>query len=205
MKTKNKIVAQAIDTYNQKGVANVTSRELAKQLGISHGNLEYHFPNKEALLLAIYRQMREEISAAYEGKKDGQEPFEAFDQLLQHLEVFQEKYRFFNLDFLEIARNYKQVGALLDETLLLRKRQLSAFFGQFRQSGYINENVDEKSYARLLHSVMALITFWKKQQAILPFKDAGQQAMAQHIWELLLPLMTDRGKEVYRRLVTLRG
>ena len=69
MKTKQKIINQAITAYNAFGLTNVTSRDLAKDLGISHGNLQYHFKNKETLLLAIYNQMKTEISGIYENKK----------------------------------------------------------------------------------------------------------------------------------------
>ena len=65
LNTKQKIVSQAITLYNAKGVTNVTSRHIAKTLHMSHGNLEYHFPNKEILLMAIYGQMRKEISNIY--------------------------------------------------------------------------------------------------------------------------------------------
>lgn len=200
MKTKERIIAQAIATYNAEGVSNVTSRDLAKLLGISHGNLEYHFPNKEALLMAIYEQMRTEISKAYEVKAGVEEPFGAFHDLLQRLEIFQDKYRFFNLDFLEIARKYKQVGALLHQTLILRKKQLSFLFEQFQQRGYIQEGVGEEQYQHLLHSVMILITFWKKQEEVLPFPREEEIGMVQAIWNLLLPNLTEKGRNLYHTL-----
>jgi len=200
MKTKDRIIAQAISTYNSEGIANVTSRKLAKQLGISHGNLEYHFPNKAALLLAIYERMREEISTDYE-IKETQEPFDAFNTLLLHLEAFQEKYKFFNLDFLEISRNAQNIGALLNETYKLRQSQLTAFFEKFRQLGYIKEEITAENYALILHSVMVLIMFWKVQQSVLPADaQSGETRLTKHVWALLHPIMTPKGETVYHNL-----
>ena len=94
MKTKDKIIATAIRLYNEKGLSNVTSRHIAAEIKISHGNLEYHFPNKETLLLAIYEQMRTEISDFYtESAEDDSNPIEHLHQLLVRLEEFQWKYK----------------------------------------------------------------------------------------------------------------
>lgn len=200
MKTKERIIYQAIASYNAKGVANVTSRDLAKELGMSHGNLEYHFPNKVALLLAIYERMRTEISADYE-IKETQEPFDAFNTLLIHLEAFQEKYKFFNLDFLEISRNAQEIGALLNETYKLRQGQLATFFEKFRQAGYIKEEVTTANYSLILHSVMVLIMFWKVQQSVLPAgAQLGETRLTKHVWALLHPIMTSKGEVVYNYL-----
>ena len=41
MKTRDKIIEQAIELFNDKGAANVTSRHIAEAMDISHGNLCY--------------------------------------------------------------------------------------------------------------------------------------------------------------------
>ena len=57
------------------------------------------------LLLAIYDQMKEEMSRYYLGQgEDIVSPIAHFHKLLVRLEDFQHEYRFFCLDIMEICR-----------------------------------------------------------------------------------------------------
>ena len=53
MKTKERIIALAQTRFNELGYGNVTTAALAAELGISEGNLWYHFKTKRDLLEAI--------------------------------------------------------------------------------------------------------------------------------------------------------
>jgi|GEM_PF-4394606 len=53
--TKNKILKTAQRLYNQKGLESVSIRGIAAEMGISHGNLMYHYENKEVLTKALLK------------------------------------------------------------------------------------------------------------------------------------------------------
>ncbi|UCS94662.1 TetR/AcrR family transcriptional regulator [Echinicola marina] len=200
--TKNKIINAAIKLYNENGAQNVTSRHIAAELGISHGNLDYHFNNREALLLAIYDHMRKEMGPSYSAKEEGKNAFEQFHLLLQHLEKFQTYYSFFNLDILEISRANPKVSKVLQETLELRKSQIRDYFGRFVKEGLMEDRMDS-TYLRLQHTIRILITFWLSQKEVLSnyaFNEAGEMSL--HIWELMEPYMTKEGKVTYKDLIT---
>lgn len=201
MKTKTRIITQAIAAYNAHGINNISSRDLAKMLGMSHGNIEYHFPNKEALLKAIYKRMRKEISQAYEDKNEAADSFASFNRLLLAVDDFQEKYLFFNLDIVEISRTFPEVDSILKSTILIRGDQTTHFFRQFKSQGYFKDEMFPGMYMRLQHTIRILLTFWKPQQEVLPNISSIQKGeMATHIWELLVPNMTKKGLEAYRSI-----
>lgn len=202
MKTKQRIIDQAIRSYNINGVTNVTSRDLARSLEMSHGNLEYHFPNKEVLLMAIYGQMKKDISEVYQERGFSVDPFSHFDELLAKLEILHNKYSFFNLDVLEISRNYSKVNVLLKHTFQVRKEQMAHFYKRFKEIGYFREEIHPGMYMRLQHTIRILITFWKSQQEVLPYFTLIQNnTMSSYIWELLIPHMTLKGQKAYKNLV----
>ncbi|WP_417444560.1 TetR/AcrR family transcriptional regulator [Joostella sp.] len=204
-KTKEIIIEAAIDLFNELGVQNVTSRSLAKKIGISHGNLDYHFNTKEALLIAIYEQMREEMTASYEFKEDQFSSFEHFHRLMMHIDKFQSKYRFFNLDVLEISRSNPEVAKILKGTLVNRKEQMQQFFNRFLEEGLIVMNEDI-SFERLQHTIRIIITFWLPQQELLiGYKTDQTGIMPKYIWELLIPVMTIQGKKEYHRILESLG
>jgi len=202
MKTKDKIIAKAIEMYNISGITNVSSRDVSKELGISHGNLEYHFKNKTVLLNAIYEKMSEDISHVYRAEDMNIDPLEHFQNLLNELEKLQETYSFFNLDVIEIARKYPEVKLKLDSTLHLRKNQTAVILSRFIDSAYFKPEIEQGYYQRLQHVIRILITFWKSQEEILvSFSSAKTNEMSQHIWDLLIPHMTEKGYEVYLKLI----
>ncbi len=65
MKTRDKILSTALHLFNENGVSKVSSRNISEDMGISYGNLTYHFPKKEDIVLALYQQMQEKITAQF--------------------------------------------------------------------------------------------------------------------------------------------
>ena len=53
--TKQKIIRVSIQLFNKEGISNVTLRSIAKEAGLSAGNLTYHYRTKQDLVLAAYR------------------------------------------------------------------------------------------------------------------------------------------------------
>src|SRR5205085_7510058 len=73
--TKGRIVTAAVELFNASSVGAVTTNHIAAHLGISPGNLYYHFGNKEEILRAAFARMNEEANAIWtlspeEKKKD---------------------------------------------------------------------------------------------------------------------------------------
>jgi len=55
MKTKDKIILASLDLFNEKGERNVSTNHIAAHLGMSPGNLYYHFRNKSDIIYEIFR------------------------------------------------------------------------------------------------------------------------------------------------------
>lgn len=197
--TKTRIVDEAILAYTDLGMRNVTSRILAERLNISHGNLEYHFKNKEILLKAIYQKMREDISGSYDDLGNTSQPIIRFNTLLANLEPFLEKYAFFNRDILEISRAYPEIHDLLEKTLLLRRKQTQNFFESFAIKGYLKPELVPGIYIRLQHTIRIIITFWNTQQEVLPYdKPEEVKSLLQQVWDLILPHLSEKGMDEYK-------
>lgn len=62
-KTRDRIVAESLVLFNSQGERNVTTNHIAAHLGISPGNLYYHFRNKQAIIAELFGQ--------YEAQVDG--------------------------------------------------------------------------------------------------------------------------------------
>jgi AcrR family transcriptional regulator len=201
IKTKDKILSMAIRMFNESGVQGITSRHIAAEMGISHGNLDYHYRTKEELLLAIYDKMRAEASEAYSTKKPNSSSLEHFHRMVLELEEFQYRYRFFNLDVLEISRSFPLVNKKIQETLILRKQQTQQLFEEFLKDGYVIFP-DEDVMERILHTIRMVITFWLSQlEVVSPYKFQQKGEMVRLVWNTFLPYLTPAGREEYERIM----
>ena len=63
--TRARILAAAVRLFNGSGTAAVTTNHVAADLGISPGNLYYHYRNKTVLVRAAFEQMNEEADALW--------------------------------------------------------------------------------------------------------------------------------------------
>ena len=62
MKTRDRILECALHLFNQKGEPNVSTMEVANEMGISPGNLYYHFHGKEPLILGLFERFQAELA-----------------------------------------------------------------------------------------------------------------------------------------------
>ncbi|MCD7809472.1 MAG: TetR/AcrR family transcriptional regulator, partial [Erysipelotrichaceae bacterium] len=61
MSKKELIQETALKLFNEKGYNNVSLREIAKEANTTIGNLTYHFPQKEDLLIHIVDELHKKF------------------------------------------------------------------------------------------------------------------------------------------------
>lgn len=61
----------------------------------------------------------------------------------------------------------------------------------------------EENIGQLLLSIRIIITFWLSQEELLSDSSSKKMksGMSRHIWQLLMPYMTEKGKGLYNKLV----
>ena len=61
MKTRDRILKAALVLFNERGATHVSLAQIAGRLGISEGNLWYHFRTKRDLVAALFAELEERI------------------------------------------------------------------------------------------------------------------------------------------------
>jgi AcrR family transcriptional regulator len=63
--TRRRILAAALDLFQERGFAETTMREIARRAGVATGAAYYYFPSKEAIVMAFYWQTHVDFDATY--------------------------------------------------------------------------------------------------------------------------------------------
>ena len=107
MKTRDKIIDIAIQLFNEQGTKVVSTNHIASAVGISPGNLYYHFSNKEDIIRAIFEQMDAYGFEQYQIILAKYQPWsiEAMEQTFIMIQEYNWRYRFFKRELTVLIMN----------------------------------------------------------------------------------------------------
>lgn len=135
MKTKERILQKAIELFNGEGVEQVTTLYISKEMGISLGNLHYHYPNRDALIKAVIDRFLSEMEVlSAELMKEEPRNFmeKAFRvQFITFREMW--NYRFLFADRLVIARRMDYLEVHFKAMLQQRKKDFEATMEELKR------------------------------------------------------------------------
>ena len=193
--TRRAILDMAKTLFSQQGYNAVSIGEIAGALGISKGNVTYHFKRKEDIMEALLAEAKPTFF---------QEPprtMEELDAFLEDMEQARENYAFY-------FQHHAQLGQL---SPAIRARQQaiyhsqSALFAQAlsilaRQGMFRGEDFPG-AYARVADTIFLPSLYW------LPFcaVKGRKEDFRTQAWSVLYPLLTPLGRQRGRELGLLLG
>lgn len=201
MSTKEKILTTAIQLFNQTGLNNITLRDIAKAVGISTGNLAYHYKNKDIIVEAAFHQMVAERDAIMSGVQ--QVP--SLDKIYNQNKLFirlGKKYLFLYVDTVHILRYYDNIAASHRAFMQQSRAYVKGTLAYSVGSGYMRPEKVEGEYDRLAHALWMIMTFWLNQ---LEIRDKTctleeEEQLIFTIWDMIYPKLTKKGIDNYRKV-----
>lgn len=191
MGTKERILAGALELFNDSNTQAATTNHIAASLGMSPGNLHYHFKNREAIILKLYEQMKmkTELSVSELPATIGM-----LHTHMVHLSGVYWKYRFFHRELLfllsrdpELKQRYIADNAAHRERIMIALHQLEA-------NGYLSlpyENAAE----HLADTVLLATQFWIPFLETLdrPVDEEHLGSVFIHVQGAMRPYLTPKG------------
>ena len=63
--TKQKILMKSLELFNTSGISKTSLRTISDEVGISVGNLQYHFKKREDIIEALYFQLVAKMNSIF--------------------------------------------------------------------------------------------------------------------------------------------
>ena len=202
MKTREKILLQALDLFNQKGVDQVSVLEISQTMGISYGNLTYHFKKKDDLVQALYVQMQHELDAAINHLV--QRIFEETYYLTLVNELLQVtwKYRFLYLSINSLMNQYPFIREGEKSYSATRNKILNRGKKYLIDEGYLKPESDSH-YELLIRNLNMILYAWIVDAELFHEGEVAAKIddYATLFYGIALTNVTEKGRTLYYQIV----
>jgi len=141
--TKHNIIQKALDLFNEYGTAEVSLNSLADASGISAGNLQYHYRNKEEIIRAILEIMFTDWNAVYQEMDTESFTMDTLRRTLRINFNLVWKYQFF----------YRELTALLRNDEILAKRYAAIQEQRLAEQEMLTKQMARSSEARPMSQI----------------------------------------------------
>jgi len=215
MTTKEKILAKALELFNQKGVETVTTRQIALALDMSQGNLCYHFPKKETIIMALYEQLVQKfndlylafsspISTQVEENSPSQLNISTFLKMIQVTNQYFVDYKFLMLNFVQIMRWYPSIKTHYQTLTKQRNEQIMRLFHDFQAASLLKMEAYIGQYQQIIEQFMILNNFWLSHAEILYQENESKKIdhFNQLVAAFIFPYLTTKGQLEYRNIIS---
>ena len=204
-RTAQRILEAALELFNRFGEPNVSTTLVAAELGISPGNLYYHYPAKDELINRLYEGYETELTEllhAADGVGDVEDAWFFMHSLFELIWRNRFLYRDLN-DLLSKNRNLETQFQLVLKNKVRAIRELLAGLGR---AGHLD--IDAREVDALAQCMVVVLTYWLSYEYVRNPREALEPAHVQgallrgghHVLQLLAPY---QAPEQRRHLLTL--
>ncbi len=157
-KTKTRILKTALELFNNEGEAQVSAVDVASVMGISPGNLYYHYKGKAEIITALFDDFEEEIRLILSGPLT--KPLSLQDNWVYLYIIFEEIYdfRFFYRNMSEILMRIPELHTRFSRILALKEQTAFTLISNLEDGGYLQFQEGEKG--ALAGRIAQHFTFW---------------------------------------------
>ncbi|MFN4144690.1 MAG: TetR/AcrR family transcriptional regulator [Runella sp.] len=193
--TKQRILEASVRLFNENGIDSVRLQQIAEEVGISVGNLAYHYKNKEAIIESVFEQVFEEFESVFSNYLT-QPNLTDFDLQITNFYYFFTKNHFYLSEFFKKSfvppPHHQQWQVCVTKMMIqLRSRlQFLVMKGDLQPESFSSQHeiIAEQIW-------MTLVFFVPKCNMI--GRKIDLNSYRKSVWDLLKPYLTLQGQEEF--------
>lgn len=186
--TKTRILDAALALFNEQGTANVTTNHIAEALGMSPGNLYYHYRNKAEIVRALFARIQAAWAVNYAVPPGTMPSVPMMEAMLSGNFEIQQQYRFFFRDLTLLLNADPDLAAAYRANRAAGLGNTRFLINLFADAGVLKPIDSEETVDDLANLLWMVGDFW------LVFKDTGGAEFS--------AADSEQGVRLFRRILT---
>lgn len=193
-RTAERILETTLDLFNRFGEPNVSTTLISAELGISPGNLYYHYPAKDELINSLFERYERslgELLGAADGVRNVEDAWFFLHSLFERIW----EYRFLYRDLNDLLSKNRLLETRFQALLAAKTRAVRGLVNGLVRSGAVQ--IDSREVEPTADSMVVLITYWLSYEYVRDPRRAlepeqAQAALlrgAQHVLHQLAPYL----------------
>ncbi len=200
-RTAERILEATLELFNRFGEPNVSTTLISADLGISPGNLYYHYPAKDELINALfdrYELALTELLNASDGVRNVEDAWFFMHTLFELIW----QYRFLYRDLNDLLSKNRRLETHFQAVLKNKTRSIKALLAGMSRSGAVA--IDSRELEATATSMVVVLTYWLSFEYVRDPRHALEPENAQaallrgahHVLNLLIPYL-EKGQRVH--------
>ena len=200
-RTAERILEVTLELFNRFGEPNVSTTLISAELGISPGNLYYHYPAKDELINTLfdrYEHALNDLLNASDGVRNVEDAWFFMHTLFELIW----QYRFLYRDLNDLLSKNRRLETHFQWVLKNKTRAVKTLLDGMSRAGAIR--IDSREVEVTATSMVVLLTYWLSFEYVRDPRNALEPANAQsallrgahHVLSLLVPYL-EQGQRMH--------
>ncbi|MBP6718007.1 MAG: TetR/AcrR family transcriptional regulator [Rhodoferax sp.] len=193
-RTAERILEVTLVLFNRFGEPNVSTTLISAELGISPGNLYYHYPAKDELINSLFDRYEHALNELLNAGEDVRNVEDAWFFMHTLFELIWQ-YRFLYRDLNDLLSKNRRLETHFQMILKNKTRAVKALLGGMSRSGAIQ--IDSREIESTATSMVVVLTYWLSFEYVRDPRHALEAENAQlallrgahHVLNLLVPYL----------------
>ena len=209
-KTKDRILQISLQLFNERGERSVTTNHIAAELGISPGNLYYHFRNKQEIIKELAQQYQAETLEMLALPVD--RPLNANDKI-SYFQVLSNQlwaYRFIHRDVYHLVENNEDFRKIYPRFAGQVMQQGQKIYRAFVDAGLMR--MTDSEIEALIINLWIVLTNWTKFLYMSGHISDNTHLEEKWVWQALRqmvflegPYLMGESRQTYEQLLRSLG
>ena len=193
-RTAERILEVTLSLFNRFGEPNVSTTLISAELGISPGNLYYHYPAKDELINALFDRFERALNELLSASDSVRNVEDAWFFMHSLFELIWE-YRFLYRDLNDLLSKNRRLETHFQSVLKNKTRAVKTLLDGMSLAGALH--IDSREVEATATSMVVVLTYWlsfeyvRDPRRALEVENAQLALMrgAQHVLNLLAPYL----------------
>lgn len=205
-RTAERILEVTLALFNRFGEPNVSTTLISAELGISPGNLYYHYPGKGEIINALFDRFEHDLNEllnAGDGVRNVEDAWFFMHSLFELIW----QYRFLYRDLNDLLSKNRRLETHFQVVLKNKTRSVKELLDGMSRAGSVQ--IDARELEATATSMVVVLTYWLSFEYVRDPRRAlepenAQSALlrgAQHVLNLLVPYLESSQRLHLRKLV----